>query len=274
VEAVMKTTMTIVALSAVLAAAATARAQSAAPTDPESPTTATARASGPPAEVGADPNIDRGFILPTAMNQPAGSGTYNNYELLLHGFTYGITNRAQFTVTVLSPIVKDMPFLGIAAIKGQVVALPRFYLALQGSAGFFHTLGGSGQSDGAGTVGGGAFATACLREDCSSLLTGSATYQLMFDGSSSNNTAQMVVYGGSIVHAVSPHVKVLGEVASAAGKVGGDYDNLSGALVSYGVRFHNSSLASDVGFMKPIVASGSDDFLLGLPFVNVSYRWQ
>jgi hypothetical protein len=35
-------------------------------------------------------------------------------------------------MTVLSPITKDMPFLGLAAIKGQVVALPRFYLALQG----------------------------------------------------------------------------------------------------------------------------------------------
>lgn len=123
-------------------------------------------------------------------------------------------------------------------------------------------------------MGAGAFATACLREDCSSLLTASATYQLHIPGGSSD-TGQLVLYGASIVHGVSPHVKVLAEVASATASIVGDsFDNFPGALASYGIRFHNSALATDVGFMKPLLSDGSDELLLGLPFINVSYRWE
>jgi len=45
-------------------------------------------------------------------------------------------------------------------------------------------------------------------------------------------------------------------------------------LVGYGVRFHTDDIAADVGFLKPVIASDNDDLLIGLPFVNVSYRWQ
>jgi hypothetical protein len=48
-----------------------------------------------------------------------------------------------------------------------------------------------------------------------------------------------------------------------------------GLLVGYGVSFHTDDIAADVGFLKPIATKGDDgDFLVGLPFVNVSYRWQ
>jgi hypothetical protein len=47
--------------------------------------------------------------------------------------------------------------------------------------------------------------------------------------------------------------------------------NAPGALVSYGVRLHNSNIASDIGFIPPMFSDS--DFLLGLPFINVSYRW-
>jgi hypothetical protein len=270
----MKTSLTLLSLSALLVTTSSAFAQSAAAPPGSDPQQVTAAPVGSAPEVGNDPNIDRGFILPTAMNQPAGSLTYNNYELLLHGFTYGITDRVQATATVLSPIVKEMPFFGIAALKGQIVALPRFYLALQGTFGYGHTINSSSTGGGGGLVGGGAFATACLREDCSSIATASATYQLAF-ATGSSGTGQMIVYGGSLVHRVSPHVKLLGEVTTAAAKdPGQDFDHAPGALVSYGVRFHTANIASDVGFMKPFFDDGDDPFLMGLPFINVSYRWQ
>src|SRR3954468_1320806 len=119
-----------------------------------------------------DPNIDRGFLLPTAMTQPAGSVTYNNYELLLHGVTYGITDRVQGSVTVLSPVVRDMPFVGFAAVKGRIVSTDRFNLALQGSLAWGHDFdvkdGGASDLYSGGV---GAFASYCLRQDCSSLLS-------------------------------------------------------------------------------------------------------
>jgi len=228
-----------------------------------------------PSATSTDPNIDRGFLLPTAMTQPAGSVTYNNYELLLHGITYGITDRVQASVTVLSPIVRDMPFIGFAAVKGRIVSTPRFNLALQGTLGYWHAFNVDSDPN-IYAVGAGAFASYCLREDCSSLASASATYTLAMS-SSAGQPAHSVIYGGSVVHRVGNHVKLLGEVASAAGGVGvaGESENVDGVLVGYGVRFHTDNIAADVGFMKPFTG-GADDggFLMGLPFASVSYRWE
>ena len=64
-------------------------------------------------------------------------------------------------------------------------------------------------------------------------------------------------------------------MTSAAGSIGsGNLDNISGFLGSYGVRFYTRNLASDIAFVKPITSNGgTGGFLLGLPFINVSYRW-
>ncbi len=126
---------TVVTAAATLASTSEAHAQTAAAVDPQNVVNATP-ATPAAGATSSDPNIDRGFLLPTAMTQPAGSVTYNNYELLLHGVSYGITDRVQASVTVLSPIVRDMPFVGFASVKGRIVSTDRFHLALQGSAGW------------------------------------------------------------------------------------------------------------------------------------------
>jgi hypothetical protein len=237
---------------------------------------ATAVAVAPAQAVGADPNIDRGFLLPTAMTQPAGSLTYNNYELVLHGLTYGISDNVQLSATALSPITRDMPFFGTAALKLHQAAGERLHLALQTSASYGHVFGESADLV---TLGAGGLASFCLRADCSSLLTAAATYQLLVDASGdpgSAGTAHLLIYGASVVHRVGRHVKLLGEVTSATVRGPDDhFDNAPGVLVSYGVRFHGDSLAGDIGFMKPLSTEGevNDALLLGLPFISVSYRW-
>jgi hypothetical protein len=262
----MKTTAQVALLTLLLGAAAARAAQVA---DRETPTAITA---GSPQTPGAsdDPNIDRAFLLPTAMTQPAGSATYNNYELLLHGFTYGITDRVQLTATVLAPIAETIPFVGLAAAKWQFLSTPRLHLAVQASAGLWRAL-----TDGSATIttaGAGAFATACLSEDCASLVSASAIYQLGV--SSSEGSAQALIYGGSIIAAVSSHAKLLFEVASATGRDSNSgFDSFPGALVSYGVRLHGTSFASDIGFIKPVLSGGDGGIILGLPFASVSYRW-
>jgi hypothetical protein len=264
----MRTSLTTVALLGSLTTLAPAAlAQTAEPA-------VTASAPAAPSAVDNDPNIDRGFLLPTAMTQPAGSLTYNNYELLLHGITYGLTDRVQLSATVLSPITKDMPFFGTASVKGRLYTGERLHLALQGSATYGHLFDDDDAN--VGMLGAGALASVCLRSDCSSLLSGSATYQLGFAfGDQSDGRAHMLVYGASVVHRVGRHVKLLGELTSAAVRTeSDDFDNAPGLLASYGVRFHGNSIAGDVGFMKPLITDDSDDvFLLGLPFINLSYRW-
>jgi hypothetical protein len=264
----MRTTFTTVAVLSTLttfAPAALAQAM-----DPAA-VSATASASAED----SDPNIDRGFLLPTAMTQPAGSFTYNNYELLLHGLTYGLTDRVQLSLTVLSPITRDMPFFGSAAAKGRIYTGERLHLALQGSA-TYATSFDDGGNDGIGLLGAGALTSFCLRADCSSLLSASATYQICFAfGGQADGTAHMLVYGASVVHRVGSHVKLLGELASAAVRAQSQsFDNAPGLMASYGVRFHGNSIAGDVGFMKPLITDkGGEDFLMGLPFINLSYRW-
>jgi hypothetical protein len=267
----MKTSIALLVLPLMLSATA---AHADEPLETGAPATVVSAPAVETRGTAADPNIDRAFILPTAMTQPGGSATYNNYELLLHGFTYGVTDHLQATLTVLAPIVADMPFVGIAAVKWQFLSTPRLHLAVQGSVGLAQQL--SGGSDSIGTVGGGAFASVCLREDCSSLLSASATYQFAAGGSDgSRGSAQVVIYGGSIVHSVSPHVKLLGELTSATGRAssGDGFDNLPGALMSYGVRLHQANIAGDIGFIKPIMNGDDGGFLLGLPFASISYRW-
>jgi hypothetical protein len=267
-------TVTAFATTLTLAAAGSARAQ-------QQPAEAEV-AAGPlsPSGAAADPNIDRGFILPTAMTQPAGSVTYNNYELLLHGVTYGISDTVQATVTVLPPIVSGMPFLGGAAIKGRVSPAPMVHLAAQGMVWFLNdssvqTDSGTTTSASAFSLGVGGYASFCLRQDCASLFNTSVNYQYAAP-STGSGAAHLVVYGGSLVVRASDHVKLLAEITSAAGRNDyGSFENVPGFLASYGLRFHSTSIAADVGFIKPIVTSnhGDDPFVLGLPFVNVSYRW-
>jgi len=249
---------------------------------PGAPTAVAGPASPAPAAT-SDPNLDRGFLLPTAMTQPKGSLTYNNYELLLHGVTYGFTDHVQGSVTVLSPITRDMPIVGFGALKWRFFDNGRVHLAAQASAGFGNFRAGA--SDSLYSAGAGMFASVCLRDDCQTLLSASATYQLVQtattttpDGQSTSGRAQTLIYGASLVHAVSPHVKLLLEVGSAAaGTVSSNdgFDNFPGLVASYGVRFHNANLAADLGFVRPILTDGSrDEFLVGLPFASVSYRWR
>ncbi len=226
-----------------------------------------------PGPVGTgDPNADRGFLLPTAMTQPAGSITYNNYELLLHGLTYGITDNVQATMTVLAPIVEDMPFVGFGSVKGRLPIGNRLQLALQGSVGVGHFFETNEDNNTVYTVGAGAFVSVCLYEDCSSIASASATTQVGL--ASGNDNAYVIIYGGSIVHRVASNVKLLLEIASAAGGIGNSStENMPGFLASYGVRLHTGNMAADLGFIRPF-GEDTGDFLMGLPFASISYRWQ
>jgi len=264
----MHATLTMVSLASTLVSSA-AFAQAPAAGDPT-----TVVAAPETAKVGADdPNVDRGFLLPTAMTQPAGSLTYNNYELLLHGLTYGITDNVQASVTVLSPIVEGMPIVGFGAVKARLPLGERVHLAFQGSVGVLHATESNADDPTLYTVSGGVFLSGCLREDCSSIVSASATATKGFANGESSS-AYAIVYGGSIVHRVSPRIKLLSVLSSAAAASGEDAQNIPGFLASYGVRFHTNSIAADIGFIRPFGDEAGDDFLMGIPFANVSYRWE
>jgi hypothetical protein len=267
----MHTTLASVALALALVSALV----SAPPARADDP--AVSATAAEPAGVAADPAIDRGFLLPTAMTQPKGTLTYNNYEVVLHGLTYGVTDRVQVSATVFTPVGNLL--WGLAGLKAQVVATPRFRLALQGTAGGATHETGNTESVGAGAayrresrgfLGSGLFASLCLDRECASLLSAGASHTSALGGPGAEH---VFLYDSSLVVRVSDGVKVLGEVTTGQGGTSTDLTEPGGLLVSYGVRFHGKRVAGDVGFVKPYARQGSDGiFPLGLPFVSLSAR--
>jgi hypothetical protein len=218
-----------------------------------------------PAARGAydDPNLDRSFLVPTAMTQPKGSLTYSNYELALHGLTYGFTDRLQGSLTILPPYVDDIPFVAVLSVKGQVVRSDRLHLALQGSTTF-----ASADHDSAAAFSGGTLFSACISEDCASLVSLGLT--VLF---SNQDEDYILSYSGSLTQKLSEHTKLLVEMVSAAyhdDDTG--YHGAPGFLLNYGIRFHGHNFAGDVGFMRPVGFEDDGNIAMGLPFVNFTYR--
>ena len=209
------------------------------------------------------------------MTQPAGSVTYNNYELLLHGVTYGVTDRVQASA---DRAVADRARHAVRRLRRRQGPHPVDRRAF--------TWRCRGRRAGPRvrpmpsarniyTVGAGAFASYCLREDCSSLASASATYQAGLRRGGQPGRPDVVIYGGSIVHRVGRHVKLLGEVASAAAGLAAELQKTSTALlVGYGVRFHTDRIAARRRLHQAGLRRATDGFLIGLPFVSVSYRWE
>jgi hypothetical protein len=225
-----------------------------------------------------DPNIDRVFLLPSADTQPKGTFAFNDYELFMIGLTYGVTDNFQLSATTLAPIVKDMPTFLSASAKLRVVGEGRVHLALQGTLTYVND-GDDGDSE-ESVFGGslGALATFCLDEPCRSALHASVTGMAPIAENNSSENFLLVYSAGATVK-VAKHVKLLGEVTSAGiNDEDSGFDQAEGALVSYGVRFFSGSIAGDVGFVKPLYSDDEgdgdddDDFLLGVPFINFTFR--
>jgi hypothetical protein len=228
-----------------------------------------------------DPNIDRVFLLPSADTQPRGTLSLNDYELFLFGMTYGVTDDFQISATALLPVTDDMSGFASASAKFRLLSRGRVHLALQGSL----TYVGDGDDDappeasegvdddegGALGVSAGALATFCLDAACRSGLHASVTGLMPVTGDSTTEDYVAIYSAGATVK-VAKHIKLLGEVTGVSFR---DHDDSflegDGALVSYGVRFFSHSVAGDIGFVRPLTGE-EDTFLLGLPFVNFTFR--
>ena len=109
---------------------------------PSTTATASIASAEPVAEVDpgvlTDPNIDRGFLTPTAETQPAGTFTLTSYELALVGATVGLTDRLQLSVIALLPeLGEGGPERAWAAtIKWQVLRRGLLRLSVMGGMGY------------------------------------------------------------------------------------------------------------------------------------------
>lgn len=226
----------------------------AAPTPPPSPSSS----------VSADPSIDRGFLLPTAETQPAGSVTFFDHELIAAGVSLGVTDDLQLSATTLVPIAEDMPTMLAATAKLRLLATGRTRLAVHGG------LAGVSADDERGYLGSlGGTASVCLDAACHSLASATLAFGWLGDGSGSTMNGALV--GASLVQRLSRTAKLQVELSSGSLEISPEEGGESLTTINYGLRFHSDAVAVDLGFMRP-VDRPVDELPLGFPFVSLAYR--
>jgi hypothetical protein len=253
----------------------------------------------PPAAVVDHPNTDRGvmedansgrsWLMPTALTAPAGTWSFSDYELLVVGVGYSITDTIDVSLGTLIPIAKDQPLVGILTGKAQLAKTGSLRFAAHVMFGF-NTGANNTTAGGVGTAGG--VATLCLDLACHSHASGYVGVGFATSG----QNAVPLAFAGSIVGRLGRHVKLVGELDSAAllgSAYGGTFAD--GIALWYGLRFTSRNIGVDIGFLEPItktstttidpvtgmttttsaswqVGFGSGALPIGLPFVSFTYR--
>jgi hypothetical protein len=219
-----------------------------------------------------DPNIDRAWLSPTAATQPQGTWSFNDWELVLVGITYGVTNSVQLSAAFFPPFVQNQPFAGFASLKVGLIPEGRVRLSGSLSLGIASDGGDNSETHGGGLAGG--VLSLCTDDPCASLAS-----VFVFAGFALGESQSLVpiYFGGSLVQRLSEHVKLSVEVDSG-GWLGSGTESTglaNGALVTYGVRFFGHDIAVDVGLIRPFIfyKDVNNPFVLGYPMVAFSYRW-
>lgn len=215
------------------------------------------------ADAAGDPNLDRGFLLPTGETQPAGSLVFHSTELVLAGLSYGVTDWAQVTVTGLVPVRADLPTLVNGMGKFRFVSTDRLRVALHGSV----TYEEQGEES-SYLLTSGATASFCLDDPCHSQLSGTVG---ALDRRGHSERLSGPLYGATLSYRLGRRVKLLAELAGATIEHDGQQRDSHYAL-NYGLRIFASQVAVDFGLVMPLVEAARDDTAVGYPFVALGYR--
>ena len=223
-----------------------------------------------PARAGLDedPHIDRVWFSPTAVSQPAGTISFTDWELVLLGMTFGVTDELQLTAMAVPPLVEGMPFIGAVSAKYSLPAGDAVHVAALGGVGY-----ASVENDSGVALGGGGAISVCIDAPCASLVSAYLYGVWFFE---ETDDAFPFAFGVSLLARISRHVKMAVEVSSAGILFRGDPRLAEAVVLGYGVRFFSGNLAGDVGFIRPFVFDGedfADELILGIPAVTFSYRW-
>jgi hypothetical protein len=218
-----------------------------------------------------DAHADHVILGPTAFTAPRGSVYFSNYELLVVQGGVAVTDELQFTLTTLLPLIDEQPFVADLSAKYAFLKLPRFHMA--GIASLL-VLADDGL-DGPFTVGRATVvATGCITENCYVAASASAMAWLTSEADRVVPITLNVGLSARIVGVFS----LLAEanfLAAAGDLTGARTADIfeQGALLGYGMRFSSSNFGFDLTFVKPVLAdSGSDFFVLGLPWLAFTYR--
>jgi hypothetical protein len=228
-----------------------------------------------------DANAGRVAIMPTALTPPAGTWSFEDWELFFVSASYGVTDQLVITGTAMVPITSDL-YWGFISAKYQLLKQDRLRFAVQGGlAGVlfkdntttFDSMGNPISTTSSQTTSGADLAgalTYCLDDDCYSHVDGAVVAGFAHQSSS----AVPVGFMGGLVARVGKRVRLILEADTA--HVFGDISGqANGFLGWYGVRFTSRQIAVDLALVKPFCSNNdctSDTLPLGFPFVTFAYR--
>ena len=243
---------------------------------------ATGEADDRPGVALHDPRGDQGFLVPTAITQPAGAFTLHDREGIFPGITYGISDRLQAGVwTTVAPWLT----LG-GEVKFRIYGRDRVYVALTGHFARSQAIEDTKDSAWMGLFG--VTGTRCFDARCATTLTGAfMAGGISIDEEFDDNVTTFFAATALSV-AVSRHIKLLFEAQGFL-----VYESRSedlDELITFmsGLRLHSRRLAVDLGLMgaaekRESWIDGSDQgwYLIDgvapnilVPWVNVAYRWR
>jgi len=228
----------------------------------------------PPPEfraIATDPASDRAWLSPTPETQRRGSWTYNNYELVVHGLSYGLTDRLQLTA-VLKPAYSEESVAVYGGSLKYLVADGPLKLAVTGS--FWHASADHGDSTG-NLMTAGATASLCLDRGCRGMV--GANIDVFNGGNAGSDDQSATRIAGYAALPMARHMKLLFEIDRGALSDGDQFEVAPGGIMMVGFRFFNSRFAGDLGIVMPVdfAESGSDDdngLSFAYPLINFTYR--
>ena len=202
------------------------------------------------------------------------------YPLRL-GVSYAFTEEFQATVTTLLPVVSDMPTVLISQGKYVVSRSDRSVIAVTGNFNYFaDSLDVDSDDDddvdaSLMTFGPGVLADMFLDDGGKFAVHGGLNISGVAGGSSDLNVADgaliMLDFGFSL--RASSSIKIALEGKLPAAYHDGEIEVADAVLLLYGVRFHGSSLAADLAFMRPFGDVDTGDLVLGIPYVAFTARF-
>jgi hypothetical protein len=219
---------------------------------------------------------DHGFLTSHAETLPAGAFSLNIYEIIVFGFSAGLTDRLSLSLTMTPPVASPPEWVGLHA-KYVVHRSDRTVVAARLTNLDFSSWGDDGYRGGLYTLG-----------------PGVAVDRFLGDAGRFSVHAGMSLHAGALVGSVSDRKGWAGLLALEAGATlrttdwldvmvegqgavtaaeGGLFRIAPYGLVTYGVRFYSDFVAADVALARPVGDVDLGWLALGLPYLGLSVRF-
>lgn len=231
---------------------------------------------------------DHGFLTTHAETLPEGAMGLNIYEFIFYGFSAGVTDRLELSLTLTPPVATPPEWVALQAryvvhrSERTVVAVRLTNLDLSswgdyGYQGGFYTLGPGVAVDRFVGDEGRVSLHAGLSVHAGPIVGESATVEDAADEPSSPTWAGLLWLEVGVTFRGTDWLDLMLEgIAAAAMTEDIGFRLAPYGLVNYGVRFFNAFAAADVALARPVGDLGDADLgwlVMGIPYLGLSVRF-